>query len=144
MHTLIINKPFQPSKRKASNIACEPGSSRTKQSLKDETNINLIMSKYQKTGVINFANTTPPTYDYASSDDYHTSLNLITSAQSKFNELPSSVRNKFHNDPYKFLDYMHDETKLEDSYEVGLRTRPPTMGVKPSTPLETQPSEEIK
>jgi phage internal scaffolding protein len=142
MNTLIINKPFQPSKRKASDIACETGSSRTKQSLKDETNINLIMSKYQKTGVINFANTTPPTYEYASSDDYHTSLNLITTAQSKFNELPSSVRNKFQNDPYKFLDYMHDENKLEDSYLTGLRNRPPVIEDEPL--LNTQPSEEIK
>jgi len=84
--------------------------SRTQQSFRDETDINQIMAKYQKTGIIDHVNEHGPRYgDQPSAPDYHTAMNLVADTNSMFEELPSSVRADFDNDPSQFLDYVADE-----------------------------------
>ena len=92
----------------------------TKQSFKDETNINKIMEKFQRTGAIDHYAKYAPNYDDATSDDLHTSLNIIADANSMFEELPSSIRKKFENNPQKFLDFVQDPKNLEEMRELGL------------------------
>jgi len=88
--------------------------SRTQQSFKDETDINNIMRKYQKTGLIDHVNEHGATYgDQPYADDYHSAMNLVADTNSMFEELPSSVRADFDNDPSKFLDYVADEERRE-------------------------------
>lgn len=93
----------------------------TKQSFKDECNINNIMAQYQKSGLIEHANEHRGSYDdYCNHTDYHTALSQIAEAQSMFNELPATIRAKFDNSPAQFLAFVHEPDNAPKLVEMGL------------------------
>lgn len=99
-------------------IDCGPGL--TKQSHKNDSDINLIMSKYKKTGVINFVNNRQAEYMEVPDTDFQTAMNTITEANQMFAEMPAALRKKFGNDPGNFLSFVHDPKNLDEIYELGL------------------------
>ena len=94
--------------------------SRTKQAHAKEADINHIMRKYLKTGLMEHSRNHQPDYGFATSDDFHTSMNIITKANSMFEDLPSSIRSRFENKPEQFLDFVNDESNKEEMLEMGL------------------------
>lgn len=86
--------------------------SRTQQSFKDETNINNIMAKYQKTGLLDHVNEHGASYgDQPTAESFHDAMNLVAGTNSLFEALPSSARDLFENDPSLFLEYVSDEDR---------------------------------
>ena len=94
--------------------------SRTKQAHAKEADINYIMRKYLKTGLIEHSRKHQPDYGFATSEDFHTSMNIITKANSMFEELPSQIRAKFENKPEQFLDFVNNEKNVPEMVELGL------------------------
>lgn len=118
------------------------GPGRTKQSFKDECDINRIMARYQVTGVLpEQLMPGSPQYVDVTGIDYLEGMQKIAAAQSLFNGLPAAVRLKFENDPGKFLDFAQDPDHQEELIELGLATRPPHAPL-PAAPAqsEAQPS----
>lgn len=102
------------------------GPSRTKQSFREECEITNILAKYEKTGIIQHMAKHGPTYpDMPTMLDFHDAMNLVTSASSMFEELPSAVRSRFRNDPALFLDFVSDPDNNEAMIEMGLAVRQP-------------------
>ena len=99
------------------------GESMTKQSFKDECDINKIMEKFQKTGAITHYAKHAPSYGDATPVDYQNALNIVADANTMFEELPSSIRKKFDNDPSQFLEFVQDEKNSEEMIQLGLRVR---------------------
>jgi len=97
---------------------------RTKQSHKKECDINQIMAKYQKTGVIDHVAKHSENYGFATSEDLHQSLNIIHTANEMFADLPSQARDKFDNDPAQFLDFVQDPDNKDQLYDLGLSDYP--------------------
>lgn len=94
--------------------------SMTKQSFADESQINKIMAKYEKTGLIEhvkdhsgYTNMPPPM-------EYQDALNLTIEAQSSFDDLPANIRREFGNDPYQFLAFVEDPENVDRMAELGL------------------------
>ena len=58
--------------------------SRTKQAHAKECDMNYIMRKFLKTGLIEHQRKHQPDYGFATSHDFHTSMNIITKANSMF------------------------------------------------------------
>ena len=85
--------------KKIINKGFKNAPSRTKQAFREECNINKIMAKYQKTGIIDHLNKYEGRYDMADGETFQEAMNLITDAQTMFNDLPSSIRNEFENNP---------------------------------------------
>ncbi len=109
------------------------GKSMTKQSLADESNINKIMERYTKTGIIDHVATYGATYaDMPDLADFHAAMNLVTEAQQMFDELPAEVRSDFRNDPAEFLDFVTNPLNEEAMIEMGLATPKPV--VEPEIP----------
>lgn len=97
------------------------GPSMTQQNFRDETDINLILAKYAKTGLIDHINKYGGEYaDMPNEVDFHAAMNLVTNAQSMFAELPSGIRANFDNDPAQFLDFVDDPENREAAIEMGL------------------------
>lgn len=94
--------------------------SMTKQSFKDECNINNIMAKFQKTGMINHYANHAPQYLDIPAIDYHEAQNIIATANSMFEELPSSARAKFENNPERFLEFVQNPANIEECRKLGL------------------------
>lgn len=109
---------------------------RTKQSFRDETNINNIMAKYQSTGLITFVNNNQAQYGDVTGLDFQTAMTQIKAAEELFSQLPSSWRKRFNNDPATFLSFVDDEANRPEAIALGLIKSPdPTpQGVGASTP----------
>jgi phage internal scaffolding protein len=100
------------------------GESRTKQSFREETDINTIMSKYQRTGLISAVNQHAPQYGDVTGLDFQTAMETVTRAQQMFEAMPSSIRKRFANDPAQFLDFVQNDDNVEEARKLGLLPHP--------------------
>ncbi len=106
------------SKREFS-IDCSAGG-RTRQSFKDECDINKLMSKYQKTGAITHFAKHAPRYGFAAGVDFEEAMTIVAEGDSMFEDLPASLRKRFVT-PGGFLDFVQDEANAEEMITLGLR-----------------------
>lgn len=98
-----------------------PEPTRTDESQLKDTDINNIMKKYAKTGVITHITQAIPQFgDVSQLGDYQSCLNHVLHAQQLFSELPARTRERFNNDPTQFVDFMDDENNLEEAIKLGL------------------------
>lgn len=113
--------------------------SMTKQSFKEQCDINNILKQYKTTGQIAHMRSQANAGRYADLPDpidFQESMNIVIQAEASFETLPSAVRNRFGNDPTAFLEFIHDPKNQEELYEMGLAERP-----KPADPVEVRISE---
>jgi len=96
------------------------GQSMTRQSHKMECDINNIVNRFNKDGVITHLQKHGEKYDDVTGADYKLWMNKLVEAQQMFEELPSHVRNRFGNDPSAFLNFVQDEKNTEDMRKLGL------------------------
>lgn len=102
-----------------------PKDSRTKQSFKQECDINTIMAKYEKTGVIEHTKSFAGHYgDFSDIKSYQEALDAVIAAEEMFMGLPAQARAKFANDPGKFLDFVEDPSNVEEMGRLGLLNAP--------------------
>lgn len=110
---------------------------RTKQSFKDECDINRIMRQFQQTGVVRHLNEARAQYaDVSELTDYADALSVVRRAEEMFMSLPSKVRRVFNDDPAAFLDAAHDPAKRDQLVEAGLipAERPQDVVIAPVEP----------
>lgn len=97
----------------------------TKQSFKQDCDVNNILKKYMKTGLIEHANRFQGRYgDFLEAPDYRVALDQVIAAQREFEALPSKIRTRFDNDPAQFLEFVQNQDNLEEMYDLGLANRP--------------------
>lgn len=98
--------------------------SRTKQSFRNECDINKIVAKAKKTGFLvdpMVAGTKRPFFgDFTAVGDYHTARLRILEAEKNFGKLPSKVRARFQNDPGKLLSFLSDPANDKEAEELKL------------------------
>lgn len=120
----MIRKPYEPRERYAIEFT-EP--SLAKQSMAAECDINVIMARYQRTGVV------PQIIGGAYEDvshvtSYHDAWNIILEAQDMFMRLPAQVRKAFDNDPAKLLAAIEDPESHAMLRELGIMSEDPVGG----------------
>lgn len=98
------------------------GESRAKQSFRDECDMNNILKKYHKTGVLPIARSAGQYGDFSEVSDYQAALNKVMNAQNAFMDLPSRVRAEFDNDPGRFLQFATDPKNAQRMIDLGLAT----------------------
>ncbi len=81
---------------------------RTKQAFKDETDINKILKRAQKTGTISHLAKNEGRYADFSEFDYQENLIKLTQGRELFDSLPSEIRNEFRQNPDAFFKYVND------------------------------------
>lgn len=109
------------------------------QNHKKECDINHIMRKFQKTGVVEHVKKHSGKYADVPSGDYREAQETITTANTMFEELPSRARAKFNNDPFQFLEYVQNPENLESLHKLGLLDpsyQPPQATQKPTEAQE--------
>ncbi len=81
---------------------------RTKQSFKDETDINKIMYRAQKSGTISHIAKHEARYgDFVNFDFFESQL-MLTKGREIFDDLPSEIRTEFHQSQSEFFNYVND------------------------------------
>lgn len=93
----------------------------TKQSFKDECDINNILKKYETTGSLPSLILENPQYgDYSDVPTYQDALDTVMKAEEQFSALSSKLRDRFDNDPAKFLEFADNPENKEELFELGL------------------------
>lgn len=112
---------------------CE-GPSMTKQSEAAACDINLIMKRYEKSGVISHLNRYQGSYeDVSSGISYQEARNQVIRADAAFMSLPAHIRTRFMNDPGKFLEAVSDPSRHAELVELGILPKPaPAAGGTPA------------
>ncbi|WNK13987.1 MAG: internal scaffolding protein [Microvirus sp.] len=101
------------------------GPSLTKQSFKDECDIQTIMAKFQRTGLLDFVNKRAPHYGDVTGINFDDAMQRVIQGREFFADLPSSLRDQFDNSPGEFFEFIGNPANAEAMAELGL-TPPPT------------------
>lgn len=123
--------------------------SMTKQSFKEECDINNIVKRFEATGIVDHLNekAREGVYtDLPDSMDYQQALEIGRKAQEAFASLPATIRATFQNDPAAFLAFVENPANQDKLIEMGLATdnrppapppaAPPAPAVPPEVPLK--------
>lgn len=95
----------------------------TKQAEAEACDVNRIVERWLKSGgAIDLSERVGQFLDVSEVPDYHSCQNFIASAQAMFGLLPADVRERFENDPGKFLDFASDGKNAEELVSMGLAT----------------------
>jgi len=87
---------------------------RTKQSFKDETDINKILHRAQKAGTLSHLQQFEGRYgDFADFDFFEATIQL-TKGREVFDALPSELRREFNQSPAEFFAYVNDPANIDD------------------------------
>lgn len=76
----------------------------TEQHHEKQCNINNIMARYEKTGLIDHINRIEGNYGDATGADFKTALDLVKREEANFAELPAKIRAELNDDPAEYLD----------------------------------------
>ena len=97
----------------------------TEQHFKDECDVNVIVDRYTRTGVMPSGSTQPLFGDFADfPTDLLSSRKFFDEAESRFMELPAEVRKEFNNSPLELLVALQDGTNRQRFVELGLIAPP--------------------
>lgn len=100
------------------------GESRTKQAFKDECDINKIMKRFEKTGILPEMIKVQPHYgDFSDPISYQEALNRVELAKEQFHALGARIRERFGNDPENFLRFATNPSNAEEMVRLGLATK---------------------
>jgi len=110
-----------------------PNDGRTQQNFQDETDINNIMAKFAKTGLVDHVNNIQGAYgDFSTVQDYQLHLDQVMAADAAFMALPSQIRRRFDNDPSHLLAFVQDPANRDEAIALGLvNATPPEPKAEP-------------
>lgn len=105
-------------------LICGPG--RTKQSFKEKVNINSIIARHRKTGMVDHLNSKTPFYgDVSNITDYKESVEKVLEANTLFKNMSSEIREKFKNDPSEMIQFLENPDNLEEAIKLKMVTKRP-------------------
>lgn len=105
--------------------------------MRQECDINNIIKKFNQTGQVHHLAEALPFYgDVTEIKDLRSALEVARQAEENFMQMPSSIREKFNNDPGQLIDFLNDGRNYKQALELGLieRTEPE---VQPQPPVGT-------
>lgn len=103
----------------ATALYCETPSL-TQQQFKEECDINEIARRFGITGELP-VNGRAATYgDFTEVHDFHSAMNAIRQAEESFMALPGLVRERFGQDPQRFVEFCSDPANVEEMRKLGL------------------------
>lgn len=115
-----------------SGLDCSKDPSRAQQHMKEETDINLLVKTFARTGIIPGQDLPAVNFEMDEIFDYQSAMNQIRKSQEAFDRLPSNVREYFHNDPNHLLKFVSDENNRAEAERLGLAIKK-----QPAQPVNT-------
>lgn len=91
----------------------------TKQSFKEDCDINTIMERYTRTGVLPDNTRQSAFGDFVDAPSFQEALDIVRYSNEQFEALPAKVREEFQNDPGRFLAFAEDEANAERLADLG-------------------------
>lgn len=102
-----------------------PEVSRTVQAAASECDINEIVRKNERTGLLPVMSSTPIYGDVTDAPTFQEALHIVQEASAAFAALSAPIRARFDNDPVKYLAFCDDPKNLEELRSMGLANPAP-------------------
>jgi phage internal scaffolding protein len=109
----------------------------TQQQFKDEADINTIVDRFMKTGVMPSPVNMPQFVDYEGVFDFQSAMNVVRAADENFMRLDAKVRARFNNSPQEFLEFFSNPENVEEAVRLGLAI---SHAVSKSQDLDAEPT----
>lgn len=120
-------------------LACEEPSLAV-QASKDECDINFIVKKYLRTGIL--PEVQQGAYlDISDMVDLRGAIEMVRDAEAAFMDLPAEIRRRFDNDPTKLVEFAQDDKNMAEAVKLGLVDAKALTPSQP--PQETPPKAEV-
>lgn len=141
---IAIRKPYDGKRYRVSlsflDENGDPSVGMTEQCHKDLCDIENILRKYDRTGLITHVNQAKANYgDFTLVNEYQENLNMIIEAQSAFDDLPSDIRKRFGNDPGAFFEFVTNPDNESELVKMGLAEAPVVPQSAPVDPTPVDP-----
>lgn len=95
----------------------------TEQHHKKECDVNEIIRKYDKTGLISHISRIEARFGDFTGADFKSMRDQVAKATSMFEQLPAKIKNRFGNDPANLLAFMENPENREEGIKLGLIRR---------------------
>lgn len=122
MKAVFLRTPYNYDTNKASDEAglecLEP--SLTQQQFKDEADINTIVDRFLRSGVMPTPVNMPQYVDYEGVFDFQSAMNVVRQADENFMRLDAKVRARFNNSPQEFLEFFANPDNTDEAVRLGL------------------------
>lgn len=120
-------------------VRCDP-SKAARQSEKEQTDINRIVQRFDRDGVLSHLNERVATFQDVTnlSGGYREALHQVRAADEFFAQLPAKVRERFENNPGAFLDALVDPGRRTELEELGVLEKEKAGGAPTPPPAPTQ------
>lgn len=105
-------------KKRPHSITFDPKENRTKQSNRNETDVNFIVNNHINKGIA-LPEAPPAIFGDVYDVDLGAARNLLAETRSEFNELPARTRAKFGNDELNYFEFMTDLQRRKQIDEKG-------------------------
>lgn len=111
---------FQTFRKHADPIAPVGDVSMTDPQFLKDTDINTILDRYNKTGVL-------PTRsggvyaDVSNLGDFADVMDRVNSARREFESMPSAIRARFGHDPVAYFEFVNDPRNTEECIKLGIK-----------------------
>lgn len=103
-------------------VDCSKEPSLTVQSEAEKCDINYIVARAIAGEFVDHMASRPGEFgvDVSMVQDYKSALDFVQEADRQFMELPAGIRNRFDNDPGKFLQFLDDPKNVEEGRKLGI------------------------
>jgi phage internal scaffolding protein len=101
----------------------------TQQQFAEEADINTIVSRFLKSGVLPTPVQMPQYVDFEGVFDFQSAMNVVRQADENFMRLDAKVRSRFNNSPQEFLEFFSNPENTQEAIRLGLAIPQPTSSV---------------
>lgn len=143
MKTVFCRSPYNYDMDLASDkhgLKCEDASL-TQQQFKEESDINTIVDRFMKSGVMPNPVNMPQYIDYEGVFDFQSAMNTIRQADENFMRMDAKIRARFNNSPQEFLEFFSNAENIPEAIRLGLAVPNAVAETKVSAAEPTSKSE---
>lgn len=101
-------------------------SSLTQQQFAEESDINTIVNRFLKSGVMPTPASMPQYVDYEGVFDFQSAMNVVRAADENFMRLDAKIRARFNNSPQDFLEFFGNPENTQEAIRLGLAIPKPS------------------
>jgi len=113
----------------------------TQQQFKEESDINTIVDRFMKSGVLPTPTNMPQYVDYEGVFDFQSAMNAVRAADENFMRMDAKIRARFNNSPQEFLEFFANSENTEEAIRLGLAIPQAVAETKVSAAEPTSKSE---
>lgn len=122
-------------------VDCSGDEIRTVQSERKEADINSIIARFEKSGMVSLLNKSEPFYgDVSEFDGLQDAFIKVEEANKLFMGMSAEIRSRFGNDPVSMISFLADPANRKEAEDLGMVVPPVVPKAEVSAPPASAPS----